>query len=337
MYLRYLFQRVVFLFFVVITAASLNFVLPRLTGQNPIRERLAEQMLSGSAISAGVEELVATYDAKFGLDKPIWRQYLTYMGDLLRFDLGYSIPNYPRRVSDIIGEAIPWTIGLIGVSTLLSFTLGTILGALSAWRWTPQWVRFLSYPFIALSGIPFYLLGLILLFIFAFQLRWLPGNGGYGIGSVPNLSIEFALEVLRHSILPALSIVLSSIGFWAIAMRGMMVTVEGEDYMILAEAKGLKKSVIFGQYAVRNSLLPQVTNLALSLGFVMSGSVLVEVVFGYPGVGFLLFRAIQGVDYPLVQGIILVLILTLALSLLLVDLILPLIDPRIQLNRQRMN
>ncbi len=335
MYLRYLIRRIIFLFFVVVTAASLNFLLPRLTGQNPIRERLAEQLLSGSSMTAGIEEMVATYDARFGLDQPLWRQYLNYMSDLLRFDLGQSIPNYPRQVSDIIGDALPWTIGLIGISTLLSFSIGTFLGALSAWRFTPNWIRLLTFPFIVLSGIPYYLLGLILLFVFAFQFRWFPGNGGYGIGTIPNLSLDFALEVLRHSILPALSIVLSSIGFWAITMRGMMVTVEGEDYMILAEAKGLKKGEIFGQYAVRNSLLPQVTNLALSLGFVMSGSVLVEVVLGYPGVGFLLFRAIQGVDYPLVQGIILVLILTLALSLLLVDLILPLIDPRIQLERQR--
>lgn len=335
MYVRYLVRRIIFLVLVVVTAASLNFVLPRLTGQNPIRERLAEQMLSGSAITAGVEDLIATYDEKFGLDKPLWQQYLTYMGDLLRFDLGYSIPNYPRRVSDIIGAALPWTIGLIGVSTVLSFAIGTLLGALSAWRWAPRWVRLLVSPFIILSGIPFYLLGLILLFIFAFQLRWLPGHGGYEIGTIPNMSLEFFGQVIRHSILPALSIVLSGVGFWAIAMRGMMVTVEGEDYMILAEAKGLKKSEIFSQYAVRNSLLPQVTTLALSLGFVMSGSVLVEVVFGYPGVGFLLFRAIQGVDYPLVQGIILILILTLAFSLLLVDLILPLIDPRIKLERRR--
>jgi peptide/nickel transport system permease protein len=212
----------------------------------------------------------------------------------------------------------------------LSFIIGSIFGALVAWSRAPDWVRTLAPPVFALSAIPYYLLGLFLLYVFAFELGWFPGFGGYRRGTIPVRDFKFALEVLHHSILPAFSIMLSSVGFWAIGMRGMMIMVEGRDYMTMAEAKGLRSRTILLRYGLRNALLPQITSFALALGFVVSGAILVEVVFAYPGIGFLLFTSIRQVDYPVIQGIVLTLILSLATTTLIVDIVLPFLDPRIR-------
>ena len=330
MWVRYLLRRLLFLVLVVWTAATVNFFLPRLSGQDPIRERLIKQMMRGAAVHAGIEDMIERYNQKFGLDRPLWQQYLTYLGDLARFDLSQSIAFYPRYVKDMIGDALPWTMGLLTVTTLICFIAGSLFGALVAWSRSPRWLRTLAPPVITLSAIPYYLLGLVLLFIFAFELLWLPGHGGYSAGLIPGWDWRFALDVLEHALLPAFSIVISSVGFWALGMRGMMVTVEGEDYMTLAEAKGVKDRRLFIRYGLRNALLPQVTSLALSLGYVLSGSVLVEVVFGYPGIGLLLYNAIRGVDYPVIQGVAFTIILALAGATLVLDVTLPWLDPRIR-------
>ena len=326
----YLLKRVAFFLLIVWTAATVNFFLPRLSGQDPIRERMIKLVQSGSAWGKGIEDMVELYNEKFGLDKPLWQQYLTYLGDMSRFELGHSIASYPRTVNQILRDSMLWTISLLTVTTLLSFIFGTLFGAIVAWTRAPLWLRSLAPPIMTMAAIPYYLLGLILLFIFAFELRWFPGHGGYRIGHIPNLSWKFLLEAGEHAILPALSILLSSLGFWAIAMRGMMVTVEGEDYMTLAEAKGIKSGRLFYDYGLRNTILPQITSLALAMGYVFSGALLVEVVFGFPGIGTVLFQAIKGVDYPVIQGIVLAIILTIATTTLILDLTLPILDPRIR-------
>ena len=182
---------------------------------------------------------------------------------------------------------------------------------------------------LTLSAIPYYLLGLVLLYFFAFQTQWLPIFGGYSPGVIPKLTLPFVLDIVRHSILPALSIVLAAIGFWALGMRAMMVTVQGEDSMLFAEAKGLKDRTLFLRYALRNALLPQATSLALALGQILSGAVLVEVVFAYPGIGSVLYHAIRDFDYFLIQGIVFTIIVSIGLATLILDIIYPLVDPRI--------
>lgn len=329
MRVNYVIKRIGFLVIVVWAAATINFFLPRVSGQNPIRERMLKQIAVGSSVMQGIEEMIKHYDAKFGLDKPLWQQYLVYLGDVVRLDFGESITFYPRRVKDIIADGMPWTIGLLTLSTLSSFIIGSLFGALIAWPRSPGWLQWFALPVITLSAIPYYLLGLVLLFIFAFELKWFPGRGGYTLGQIPRWSWVFAFDTLKHAVLPAASIVLSAVGFWALGMRGMMVSVEGEDYMTMAEAKGLKARTRFLHYALRNTLLPQTTSLALSLAYVASGSILVEIVFSYPGIGYTLYNAILGVDYPVINGLVMTLILTLALSTLLLDLALPLLDPRI--------
>jgi peptide/nickel transport system permease protein len=329
----YILKRFGVFLLIVWLAATLNFFLPKLSGQDPVRTKLLAEASLGGYVHAGIEDMVKIYQEKFGTDKPLWRQYLSYVDDISHANLNYSIANYPRSVAGMIGEAVPWTIGLLGLTTLFSFIVGTVLGALLAWPGAPRWLQWLMPPLWALHAIPFFLLGLMLMYMFAFQLQWLPIFGGYSPGAQPALTAGFILDVLRHAVLPALSIVLVSVGGWALAMRGMMVTTMGEDYVTFAEAKGLRSATIFGRYCIRNAILPQATGLALALGQILSGAVLVEVIFGYPGIGALLFQAIKENDFFLIQGIVFTVIVALGFATFVLDVIYPWLDPRITYRR----
>lgn len=256
-------------------------------------------------------------------------QYIGYVSNTMRLDLGYSISFFPQKVEQILLTALPWTIGLLSVSTMFAFGIGTLLGALLSWPRAPSAFKKLIPLFMVLSAVPYYLLALILLYLLAILTKLLPLGGAYTSAAKAEWSLSYILDIIRHAILPGLSIVLAGLGFWALGMRGTMITVQGEDYLTLAEAKGLRNRRIFFGYAVRNALLPQVTSLAIALGTVASGSVLVEVVFNYPGVGWLLYNALRSSDYYLVQGISFFLVLTVAFAVLVVDLIYPRLDPRI--------
>ena len=325
----YLLRRIGVFLLIAWLAATLNFFLPRLTGQDPVRVKLLQQAQLGGHVQAGIDEMVKEYDRRFGLDRPLWAQYLTFLRAAARLDFNYSIANYPRTVNEMIAEALPWTVALLGTTTVLSFALGTFLGALLGWPRAPRWMRWLMPPLWALHAIPFFLLGLILIYLFAFRFPVFPMFGGYSAGAFPALTVPFVLDLVWHAILPALSIVLVATGGWALSMRGMMVTTQGEDYVIFAEAKGLRSLTIFLRYCVRNALLPQATGLALALGQIVSGAVLVEVIFGYPGIGTVLFQAIRENDHFLIQGIVFTVIIALGLATLILDAVYPLLDPRI--------
>ncbi len=250
-----------------------------------------------------------------------------------RLDFNYSITNYPQRVSDMIVRAMPWTLFLLTTTTLISWVVGTLLGAFMGWPRAPKFLSFLLPPLLSLSAIPFFLLGLILIYLFAFHWRIFPLFGGYSLGPFPTLTPAFLRDALYHSILPALSIILVSLGGWALGMRAMMITTRGEDFVTYADAKGLKGRTIFLNYAIRNALLPQATALALVLGQLVSGAVLVEVVFRIRASATLLYQGIRSSDFYVVQGIIFVLILSIGLVTLILDLIYPLLDPRITFRR----
>ena len=333
MNLHYVLRRSGVFLLIVWAGATLNFIIPRLAPVNPIRERLMQAVSLGGAGQADLQKVVASYEARFGLDQPLWKQYFRYLGDLVQFDFGYSIAFFPTKAIDIIFEALPWTIGLLGLATLIAFAIGTLFGALLAWPRRPRILNWLAGPVLALSAVPYYLLGLMLVFLLGFNLRLFPLGGGFTLGSIPEISFSFALDVVRHSFVPALSIVLASIGFWALSMRGMMVTVLGEDYVNYAEARGLRERHVFTRYALRNARLPQSTALALALGDVVSGAVLVEAVFAYPGVGTILLRAIQTFDYFVIYGVVFLVILSIGLATLILDLVYPLLDPRITYDR----
>jgi peptide/nickel transport system permease protein len=333
MRLDYVVKRVAIFLVIIWIAGTVNFFLPRLSGQDPIRQQLMAQAALGGNAQAGLKDMIKEYDTKFGLDKPLWEQYVTYMTSALHFDFSTSISHYPQKVIDVIKPGLPWTIALLTMTTLISWLVGTLLGAFLAWPSTPNWVKFAMPPLLTLSAVPYFLFGLILIYLLGFRLKLFPLSGGYDQGLIPNLSLSFLLNVAGHTVLPALSIVLVSLGGWALGMRGMMVTTQGEDYLIFADAKGLKGESIFLRYAIRNALLPQMTALALALGNVVAGAVLVEVIFQYPGIGSLLYQAIRASDFFLVQGIIFMVIVAIGLATLIIDLIYPILDPRITYRR----
>ncbi len=326
---NYIIRRIGFFLIIIWLAASVNFFLPRLSGQDPIREKLMREAMIGGATQTGMEQIIKTYEVKFGLNRPLYLQYFSYLGDVARGDFNYSIAHYPTRVIDMLRDALPWTVGLLSVSFLISFFVGTFLGALFGWPRTPRYIQWLFGPLLSLNAIPYFLLGLVMLYLFSFAVKWLPSGGGYERGTLPILNLKFLLDLAYHAILPALSILLAQIGGWALGMRAMMVTTQGEDYMIFADAKGLSERTLFLRYAMRNAILPQVTGMALVLGQLISGAVLVEVVFQYPGIGSLLWRAIRETDYFVVQGVVFFSIVTIGLATLLLDLLYPVLDPRI--------
>lgn len=326
-------KRFLFFLFVVWLASTVIFIIPRLSGQDPVKEKLLLEAQRGGAMQTGLDAMAKSYQKRFGLDQPLWTQYINFLKDLAKLDLGISIAFFPRTVNDIVFESLMWTLGLMGTVTVLAFVLGTLAGAVLGWPRKPGWLQYVFMPLLTLSAIPQYLLAMILIFVIAFQLGWLPLFGGYSPATVPTLTFEFVIDVLRHAILPAFAIIFSAIGFWAIGMRGMMINTQGEDYMIQADAKGLKGSRIFMRYAVRNALLPQVTGLALVLGTIVTGQVLVERVFSYPGIGDILFQAIRLSDFFVIRGIVIIIILGIAGATFLLDVFYPLLDPRIKVRK----
>jgi peptide/nickel transport system permease protein len=330
----YLIKRLGLFLLILWLASTVNFFLPRLGGQDPIRAQLGAQAAMGGASQVGAKAMIAEYDRRFGLDKPLMEQYFTYLGDTARLEFNFSMAGYPTRVIDLIGRSLPWTVTLLGVTTLLAWTLGTVLGAMLTQPNAPRILRFILPPILTLSAIPFFLLGLLLIYLLGFQLRWFPLAGGFDQGLLPAFEPKIILNMAYHSVLPALSIILASIGFWTLGMRGVMVSTQGEDYLLFAEAKGLRGRTIFLRYAIRNALLPQLTALALALGNIVSGAVLVEVIFQYPGVGTLLYQAIRSSDFYVIQGVVFFIIVAIGLATLMLDVIYPALDPRISYARK---
>lgn len=329
----YALRRIAFFFVVIWITATANFLLVRAAPGDPISNQVARMSATGQAFTGG-PELIAEYKRQFGLDKPVLEQYLSYLSQLAHFNLGYSITNFPTEVSTVIGDALPWTLGLLTVTTVFAFAVGSLLGALMVWRASPGVARFALPGVMVLAAIPYYLLAVGLLYVFAYRTNLLPVSGAGDILRTEGSALANAADIFRHSLLPALSVVLSALGFWMLWMRSMMISVLGSDYLLLAEAKGLKERRIFLRYAVRTAILPQVTMLAISLGNVVSGVILVEVIFAYPGLGQLLLNAINSRDYPLIQGISLMLVVTVAGAMLILDLLYPRIDPRITYERR---
>jgi peptide/nickel transport system permease protein len=328
--ITYLATRFGQLLLIVFVAVSVNFIVPRLLPGDPVATALARLQASGGAQSIDIQAVADVYREKYGLDRDLITQYVNYWEDLFRLDLGVSFSNFPQEVSSMIGYALPWSVGLLAIATLIAFAVGSLLGARLAWPGAGRPIKSIVPLMMILTSIPFYLLAIILIYIFAVVLRWLPPAGGVDTTRVVRLDWATTEDVLRHALLPCLAIILGNIGFWALGMRSQMVSVLGDDYITFAEAKGLHPRRIFVWYGMRNALLPQVTALALSLGSVVSGAVLVEVIFNYPGLGNLLYVAIRGQDYFVIQGVVLMLIVTLAVLLFLVELLYPLLDPRIR-------
>ena len=308
--------------------ATIIFIVPRLAPGDPISAMVSRMSAqAGNIENSGA--IIEAWKARFGLNDPLYIQYLRFLGNATRLDLGYSITAFPATVSELVARSLPWTLGLLTTAVLISFAAGNTVGALMAWRRTPALVKNLLPLTLTFTSIPFFMLAILLIYIFAFGLHWFPTSGAFGRGVTSGLNWAFISSVIYHGTLPVLAIVVTSMGFWALGMRGMMITTDGEDYLILAQAKGLRSGRIFWRYAVRNAVLPQVTALALSIGSLIGGNILVEYLFAYPGTGYLLYTGIVNADYTLIQGIVFMLIVATATAVLIIDLLYPLLDPRI--------
>lgn len=330
MTLKIVAKRLLFFVLVVWAASTIVFFIPRLSPRNAIRERFGELARSGGFSPGDIEKLIASMQQQFGLDRPLLEQYWQYLGNILRLDFGYSLSKYPTTVTETIAQALPWTIGLLLVTTVLSFLLGTLLGAIAGWPRAPGWLRGLATPFILLTGVPPVIMGILLLFFIGFRLKWLPLGGAYSVGVVPTWSWPFFFDLMQHQILPALALIFGSVGAWVLSMRGMGITIQGEDYVNFAEHKGLSGTRIFRDYYLRNALLPQVTGLTLALGTVVTSAVIVENLFGLPGIGKALDLAIRANDFPVIYGIVIFITIAIAALMTLLEFVYPLLDPRIR-------
>jgi peptide/nickel transport system permease protein len=307
-------------------AVTLNFVIPRLLPGNPVDILMAKLQQRGGSVDPAARQAYETLLGTGGRESFVV-EYFAYLGNLLRGDLGVSVSAFPAKVSDVIGDSLPWTVVLVGLATLISFVLGVGLGALVGWK-RGTWLDSLVPATTMLSAVPYFWLALILVALLSSGLGWFPLNGGYDVVLNPGWSPEFLGSALYHGTLPALTIVISSVGGWLLGMRNMMVSAMSEDYVLTARAKGLTGSRVMVRYAARNAVLPSVAGFAISLGFVVSGSIVTEQVFSYPGIGSKLLQAVQNNDYALMQGIFLVITIAVLGANLLVNLLYGLIDAR---------
>jgi peptide/nickel transport system permease protein len=321
--MRFFVRRAVFYLFTAWAAITLNFFLPRMLKGDPVTAYINKNqgLISPDQIDA--------LRVLFGLDTDLnlWQQYIEYWKLLFQGDLGRSFSNGLAPVTDVIGGALPWTVGLVGLSTIISFVLGTLIGAVIGWRRSRG--SDLVVPISTfLSTVPYFWMGLLAIAVLSSVLGWFPASHAFDKTSTPGWNGEFILDVLYHGTLPALTIVISSLGGWILGMRNMMVTVLDEDYITVAQAKGLPRRRVVATYAARNAMLPQLSSFALSLGFIVSGTIVMELVFSYPGIGKLLLDATNAKDYPLMQGIFLVITLTVLVANILADVAYAILDPR---------
>ncbi|OQA42730.1 MAG: Oligopeptide transport system permease protein OppB [Chloroflexi bacterium ADurb.Bin325] len=315
--------------------ATAVFLIPRLAPGDPVTS-MVMRMTEREGRVENAQELIAAWKERFGLNDPLYIQYFRYLGNLVRFDFGYSLANFPTTAWEMVRPALPWSVRLLAVALIFSFAIGNTVGALMGWRKTPSWLQNILPLSLTFTSIPYFMFGILLLYFIAFQLHLLPASGGYSRDVTPGWNLPYIRSVITYSILPLVSIVLTSMGGWALGMRGLMVGVNNEDYFLLAQAKGLSPARVFFRYGVRNAILPSLTALALGMGGLISGSMLVEYIFAYPGTGYTLYRAIITQDYTVMQTICNLMILITATSVFLLDLLYPLIDPRITFRRSQM-
>jgi peptide/nickel transport system permease protein len=331
-YLSYLTERLVIFVATIYISITVVFVVPRLVPGDPLGAIFINMAQMGGRM--GSPELIEEYRRIFGMDRSVWDQYISFLRELLRGNLGYSISTFPSQVSDLIRMSLPWTIGLLAITTTISWVLGSVIGAIVGWQGRrSRFFQGLVPIALVLYTTPYYILAIILVFVFAFHLRLFPLSGAHAVGTVPSLSFDFIREVIRYGTLPALSIILVSLGWWFLSMRSLITSLKGEDFILNAEAKGLKERRILWGYAFRNALLPQATGLAISLGNIVGGALVTEVIFAYPGIGWLIFNSIKNLDYPVIQGSVLLIIIAVASANFIIDLLYPLIDPRIRARR----
>jgi peptide/nickel transport system permease protein len=329
--MRHILRRIIFYLVALWTSITLNFFIPRLAPGDPAQALLGRFERQGPISPSALKAL----QAAFGIDTrdSLAVQYFNYLQNLLHGNLGLSFTYYPTAVSDVIAQDIAWSLILGGVAVVISFSLGCLIGIISAWRRGSVFDTTLAPVMTFLSAIPYFWLALIILYVFGFKLGWFPFSDGYDTTLDIGWTPDFIMSAIYHAILPALTIIISAIAGWLLVMRNSMITTLSEDYVLMAQAKGLSSRRVMFAYAARNAILPNVTGFALALGFIVSGQLLTEIVFSYPGIGFSLLQAVQGQDYPLLQGIFLVIAMAVLGANFLADMLYVALDPRVRLDR----
>jgi peptide/nickel transport system permease protein len=303
-------------------AITVNFAIPRIMPGNAVDAMVAKYPnLDANSLRA--------LQAEFGAHShgSLISQYFSYLGNLAHGNLGRSINLYPATVTSVIGQTLPWTLILVGMATVIAFAIGTLLGILSAWR-RGGWLDRALPAFTFLQATPYFFLALVAIQLFAVTWGLFPFGQGYGLGLAPGWNWSFISSAIYHSILPGLTIVVTSMAAWMLQMRNVMITTIAEDYVLVAQAKGLSPRRVMFTYAARNAILPNLAGFALSLGFVVAGALVMEIVFSYPGVGLTLYNAVTSDDFPLLQGIFLVISFSVLLACLLADIVYYFADPR---------
>ena len=329
--MRHVFRRIGIYLLAIWAALTINFFLPRLAPGNPaevVYNRLSQR---GPVSPATLKAL----EIQFGVNTTdsLLAQYLSYLNNLLHGNLGISTNYYPTQVTQIIRQDIPWTLTLLTVSVVLSFTLGTLLGIVVAWNRGTALDTITSSVMTFFYSILYPWLALMAVYFVGYLLGWFPFSDGYDVSLTPGWNLDFVLSAAYHAILPALTLIVSTVAGWMLTMRNSMITTLSEDYVLMAQAKGLRQRRVMFGYAARNAILPSVTGFAIALGAVVGGALLVEIVFSYPGIGYALFQAIQSQDYFLADGILLLVIVATVLMNLVVDLLYTALDPRVRQER----
>lgn len=323
--MRYFFGKIGLFFVTLWAAITVNFFLPRMMPGSPADAAIAKLAQQGPV----TPEMRRSIEAQLGMPHGnIFQQYGQYLSDVAHFNFGVSYSRFPEQVSDLIGAALPWTLTLVGIVTIISFILGTLIGAAIAWKRGGGADAFFSVSSSFLSAFPSFWLALLLVYFLGYKAGIFPTSGAYDAATIPSASWEFFGDALYHSVLPALTILLTSLGGWIMGMRNNMINTLGEDYITFAEVNGLHDRTIVLKYAARNAILPNLTSFGMTLGGVVGGSLLVEQVFNYPGMGQLLFQAVTNQDYPLMQAIFLIITLSVLFANFIVDLLYGVLDPR---------
>jgi peptide/nickel transport system permease protein len=321
--MRVLYRRIGFYIVTAIAAVTFDFLIPRVMPGNPVDAVLSH--LQGQVVT---KSTLRALEAQFGANtsQGLWAQYLHYWNNLVHGNLGISTSNGMVPVTTIIRAALPWTLGLVGTATVLSFILGTVLGILIAWR-RGSWLDHLLPATTFFQAAPYFFLAFLAINLFAVKLGWFPSGSARNNLDFPALNMTYIGDILYHAVLPALTIVVASAAGWIVGMRNVMVTTMDEDYVLVAQAKGLgKRRVVW--YAARNAILPSISGFSLAIGFVVSGALLTEIVFSYPGLGFILLGAVQEADYALLQGVFLVITFAVLAANLAADFVYVFLDPR---------
>jgi peptide/nickel transport system permease protein len=309
-------------------AVTLNFILPRLMPGSPLDAALAKLAASGQPVTNTQR---AALEAQLGSPHgSVLSQYWDYLANIAQFRFGVSYTEPSQSVAESIGKALPWTLVLVGVTTILAFIIGTLLGVFAGWRRGSKTDATVTVGATLFAAFPPFWLGLLLLYVFAYKLDWFAIKGGYSEGLTPNLSLSFLSDAFQHSVLPALTLVVTTLSGWVFGMRNNMINTLGEDYVTFAEANGLRGRTVALRYTARNAVLPNVTAFGLTLGAVVGGSVLVEGVFSYPGIGHLLYEAVLNHDFPLMQALFLVITVSMLVAIFIVDLLYARLDPRVR-------